>query len=308
MESPAIRVLKPGDEAALEAFLLPRVESSMFLIGNMRAVGLTDHGQTYEGTYAAAFQDGEIVGVVAHYWNRNLVFQAPVHLEALCTAAVEGSGRAVQGLIGPSDQVGVARKMFDTDDSNLRLDETEKLYSLALEELVVPDSLASGKVNGRRIEARDLELITRWGVGYAIEALGEEDSPQLYEACRTSAERSLREKHTWVLETQGRPVACSSFNTVILEAVQVGGVWTPSELRRRGYGRAIVAASLRDARDDGVEKAILFTGEDNIAAQKAYEALGFHRIGDYRILLLKSPLTRVAWRGRRPNGQKRRHV
>ncbi len=308
MESPAIRVLKPGDETALEAFLLPRVESSMFLIGNMRAVGLTDHGQTYEGTYAAAFQNREIVGVVAHYWNRNLVFQAPAHLEALCAAAVESSGRAVQGLIGPSDQVGVARKMFDIDDSNLQLDETEKLCSLLLEELVVPDSLASGRVNGRRIEARDLELITRWGVGYAIEALGEEDNPQLAEACRTAAERSLREKRTWVLETQGGPVACSSFNTAILEAVQVGGVWTPPELRSRGYGRAVVAASLLDARDEGVEKAILFTGEDNIAAQKAYEALGFHSIGDYRILLLKSPLTRAAWRGRQPNGQKRRHV
>ena len=31
-----VRILKPGDEALLEAFLLPRVESSMFLLGNTR--------------------------------------------------------------------------------------------------------------------------------------------------------------------------------------------------------------------------------------------------------------------------------
>ncbi len=49
METSAIRVLKPGDEAALEAFSLPQVESSMFLIGNVRAAGLTDNGQTYQG-------------------------------------------------------------------------------------------------------------------------------------------------------------------------------------------------------------------------------------------------------------------
>jgi predicted GNAT family acetyltransferase len=56
------------------------------------------------------------------------------------------------------------------------------------------------------------------------------------------------------------------------------------------YGRAAVAASLLDARAPGATKAILFTGEDNIAAQKAYVALGFRQVGSYRLLLLKSPI------------------
>jgi predicted GNAT family acetyltransferase len=47
---------------------------------------------------------------------------------------------------------------------------------------------------------------------------------------------------------------------------------------------------LLDARTEGVKKGILFTGEDNIAAQRAYEALGFRCIGDYSIMLLRSPL------------------
>ena len=48
----------------------------MFLLGNMRASGLRDTGQAYGGTYAALFAGGSIAGVVAHYWNGNLVFQA----------------------------------------------------------------------------------------------------------------------------------------------------------------------------------------------------------------------------------------
>jgi len=290
MEMSVIRVLKPGDEAALEAFLLPQVESSMFLIGNMRAVGPDDNAQTYQGTYAAQFEGGKIVGVVAHYWNLNLVLQAPVDLVALCAEAVKGSGRPIQGLIGPSDQVGVAKEALDMDGSNVQMDETEKLYSLELEDLVVPSSLASGKVKGRRIEPGDVDLLTKWRAAYAVEALWDEDGPQLRQQCREATERSVREKRTWVLEDDGRPVACSSFNTAIEEAVQVGGVWTPPELRRRGYGRAVVAASLLDARTEGVKKGILFTGEDNIAAQKAYEALGFRCIGNYSIVLLRSPL------------------
>jgi predicted GNAT family acetyltransferase len=56
-----------------------------------------------------------------------------------------------------------------------------------------------------------------------------------------------------------------------------------------------VATSLLDARAEGVRTSILFTGEGNIPAQKAYEALGFRCIGDYRILLLRSGMEKTTW-------------
>jgi len=290
MSMPAIRILQPGDEATLEAFLLPRIESSMFLISNMRSSGLVDRGQPYEGTYAAAFEGGNIVAVVAHYWNGNLVLQAPTHVDALWRAAAQASGRPIEGLIGPDDQVSRVKEALGIDELHIQMDETEKLYSLKLDELIEPDGLRSGELYGRRIEPRDLELVTQWRIAYSLETLEEKDGPQLRERCRASVERSLREGHTWILEDQGQPVACSSFNAATKEAAQVGGVWTPPELRRRGYGRAVVGASLLDARAENVGRAILFTGKTNIAAQKAYVALGFRHIGDYRIVLLDSPL------------------
>ncbi len=285
METVNIRVLQPGDEAKLEAFLLPRVESSMFLIGNMRLVGLVDNGAPYEGTYVAAFKHEEIVAVVAHYWNQNLVFQAPVYVAELLKAVVDASGRSVKGLIGPDDQVERAKKALDIDNTKIQMDETEKLYSLDLSKLVVPDILKAGQVTGRRINFEEVELSTQWRVNFAVEALGAEDTPKLRQECRASIQRSVEEKRGWILEKNGRPVACSFFNTAINEAVQIGGVWTPPEFRRQGYVRAVVAASLLDARAEGVKTAILFTGKGNIAAQKAYEALGFRRIDSYRLVL-----------------------
>lgn len=283
------RVLAPGDEAALEAFLLPRVESSMFLIGNMRASGLSGGSQPYEGIYAAAFEREQIVGVVAHYWNGNLVLQAPDHLSALCRVAVESSSRSLRGLAGPQEQVAEAAETLCIGKATIQLDETEYLYSLALDELVVPAGLGSGRLQGRRIESGDLDLVTAWRVDFAVEALGEEESPHLWERCRAATKRNLQRGWTWILEDEGEPVATSSFNTAIREAVQIGGVWTPPTLRRRGYGRAVVASSLLDARAEGVATSILFTGVENIAAQKAYEALGYRRIGDYRLVLLQPP-------------------
>ena len=283
-----IRILQPGDETALEDFLLPRLQSSMFLIGNSRAAGLRDRGKPLQGTYAGALSGGRLVGLVAHYWNGNLILQAPEVLEALVEAALRASGRDLRGLIGPAGQVGRAKQSLGLADNQVQWDETENLYHLDLAGLVVPEPLRSGRLQARRCEPHDLDLLTRWRVGFSLESLGAKDTSQLWRQCRASVQRSLADGQTWLLMDRDRPVSTSSFNTAIDEAVQVGGVWTPLDLRRRGYGRSVVAASLLDARAGGVSQAILFTGVRNIPAQRAYVALGFRHTGDYRLLLLPS--------------------
>jgi uncharacterized protein len=282
-----IRILDPRDADALEAFLAPRLESSMFLIGNLRAAGLQDHGAPYEGTYAAAYEQGQMVAVAAHYWNGSLVLQAPAHVGPLCKAAAVASGRPVRGFIGPAAQVEQAMEALDIPAANAQLDERETLYSLALPELQVPEPLATGQVRGRRAGRDHVELVTEWRVAFSLESLGDEDSPRLWEHVRASVRRGVSEGRIWVLEEAGLPVSTSGFNAAIREAVQIGGVWTPPALRGRGYGRAVVAASLLSARAEGVGRAVLFTGLDNVPARRAYVALGFQPLGDYRLVLLR---------------------
>jgi uncharacterized protein len=284
-----IRVLEPGDEQALEAFLLPRIESSMFLLGNLRAAGLVDADEFLQGTYVAAFDGGQITGTVAHYWNDNLVVQAPVGVETLCEAAVKASRRRVGGVLGPAKQVQAAMDALDLEVDAIQLDQTEYLYSLALDDLLVPEGLRAGRLVGRRIQPGDVDQVTEWLVAFALESLGDEESPRLWERTRTNVERRQVQGLTWIVEERGHPVATSGFNTTTAEAVQIGGVYTPPELRGRGYGRAAVAASLLDARAEGATSSILFTGVENVPAQRCYEALGYRHIGDYRLLLLRAP-------------------
>ncbi|MBN1641955.1 MAG: GNAT family N-acetyltransferase [Anaerolineae bacterium] len=287
---PEIRILGAGDERALEAFLAPRVSSSMFLLGNMRLAGLVDRGAPYQGTYAAAWEGGAIAAVAAHYWNGNVILQAPVHMGEVLHAAHAASGRPLGGFLGPNDQVDAACRLAGLEDAPVQMDEVEKLYSLALSELVVPRALVRGEVRGRRVGAKDVDLLTRWFAAYQVEAIGAADGPELRATVRDRAERAVEEGVTWVLEHEGRAVSTSGFNTAIREAVQIGGVYTPPELRSRGYARACVAQSLLDARAEGVVTSILFTGEENVAAQRAYEALGYRQIGDYRLLFLRDPV------------------
>jgi RimJ/RimL family protein N-acetyltransferase len=285
-----IRQLVPGDEDTLEDFLLPRLETSMFLISNMRESGLKYDGKRYTGDYVAAFEDDHIVAVMAHFWNGIVITQAPVHLDALWRETLKVSERPLKGIIGPHEQVHAFKSALPLESVALQLDRREILYSLAPDDLVVPEPLQTGRVKGRPAERCDMDILARWRVGYEIEAVGEEETEQLWAHERAMAERVVEDGNTWILEADGQPVATSAFNSRIAEAVQIGGVWTPPEFRRRGYARCVVAQSLLDARDEGTQMAILFTDEDNIPAQKAYTSLGFRHVGDYYLFMLREPL------------------
>lgn len=88
-----IRVLRRGDEAELERFLAPLADSSLFLLASSRKGGLTDQGQPFQATYAAAFESGRMVGVAACSWLGNVVVQAPRELAGVVREAIRASGR-----------------------------------------------------------------------------------------------------------------------------------------------------------------------------------------------------------------------
>ena len=79
-------------------------------------------------------------------------------------------------------------------------------------------------------------------------------------------------------------MAYTAFNARLPDVVQVGGVWTPPDMRGRGYARCAVAASLLQARAEGARRAILFT--NSASGARAYEALGFARTGQFGLLFV----------------------
>lgn len=277
------RILGPGDEKALEAFLLQHADSSMILRSNLRVAGLGDRGERYQATYAAACDGDDITAVAAHSWNGVIVLQAPAAVPEVVRLAVERSQRAARGVIGPWRQVVAARDVLGADRS-VRSESREILYALELEQLIMPAPLVSGVVRCRRSSAEELTLLAEWRAAYRIETMSEKPGSKLAEESRRDIEALHAELRGFVLERDRIPVAYSAFNAVLPDVVQVGGVWTPPALRGRGYARAVVAGSLMLAREQGVTRAILFTGEDNVRAQRAYVALGFQPMGDYGII------------------------
>ncbi|HSH05710.1 MAG TPA: GNAT family N-acetyltransferase [Anaerolineae bacterium] len=288
-----IRRLEPPDQPALEKFLLPQLATSMFLLANSRQVGFVDHGQRLQGTYIAVFDDhDEMLGVIAHYWNKNIITQAPpALLPQLLKLLLKHSDRPIHGLIGPQAQVAALLAAIPQPHPPRQLDEPEFLYELNLNQLQIPDNLVNGRFHGRRATPADQDILTLWRRDYHIEALGAADSPALRALCHNQIKTQIAAGTIWLLLDGGIPVSMTGFNATTTEAVQVGGVWTPTAYRSRGYARAAVAASLRDAQAEGAYLAILFTGETNYPAQKAYQALGFRHTADYHLLTFTEPIT-----------------
>jgi GNAT superfamily N-acetyltransferase len=281
----ASRVLSDRDKGELEEFLRRHADSSMFLRSNARAAGLEYRGEPLEADYVAAFDDGRIVAVAAHCWNGVLLVQAPVRLEEVVGAAVRHSGREIAGLSGPAAQVRAARQALGMEDRPAPTLGHEELFALDLVDLVVPAPLAEGRWICRRPRQDELELLTDWRVGFFLEALHGTDGPGVRDACRTEV-RFIREQESdWLLSADGQPVSYSNFNARLSEIVQIGGVWTPPELRGRGYGGAVVAGSLLQARAEGVTRAVLFA--ERTEAKRAYRRIGFRAVGEYGLVLFR---------------------
>lgn len=294
-----VRVLGDDDAAALEGFLARHADTSMILRSNARNAGLLDRGQPYQATYVGCFRDGALTAVAAHAWNGNVILQTPLGGPAsadaardaaeVCRTAVVHSGRPVRGLLGAWAQVVAAAALFGVDLASAAKADPEILYALELSELRVPEALASGRVRCRRAELDDLDDLARIRHDYSVETLGAKPGDALLSTSRGEMRRLVEGRIGWVLtaaDATDSIVAFSGYNAHLPDTVQLGGVYTLPSLRGRGLARAVVAGQLLDARAEGVTRAVLFTGHENVAAQRAYEGLGFRVVGDYGLVLL----------------------
>ena len=255
----------------------------MFLRSNSQAAGLAYEGKPLQADYVAAFVGDQIVAVAAHCWNGMVLVQAPEQIAAVARAAVECSGRAVTGISGPAEQVVAARTALGLDDRPTPKFGREELFALDLADLVVPARLADGRWIARPPHDEELDLVTDWRVDFMIEALHRAAGAGLRDEAAALMRLVHERRSHWLLLDAGRPVAYSAFNARLPDIVQVGGVWVPVGLRGRGYGRAVVAGSLLEARAQGVRRSVLFAERDD--AKRAYRGLGYAVVGEYGFVL-----------------------
>ncbi len=252
--SATVRVLGPGDEATLDAFLLRHADSSMFLRADSKAGGLVDRGEAPQGTYAAAFDDlGRLIGVAGHFWNGMVLLQVPAPATELLgvlvrLAVTRSRGRRVAGFGGPYAQTIAARAALGLGAAPAALDSRDDLFPLELIALHVPPRLASGAWSARPPREGEMDLVSAWRVAYRVELLGATPGAELEASSRRDVEHGRASGNSWLLFDDGQPVAYTGFNARLPDVVQVAGLHAASAARpriRARRGRRVAAPGTR---------------------------------------------------------------
>lgn len=282
---PEFRIVTVGPELepALRGFLDAHRSTSMVLRSNLARVGVVDHGEVFQGTYLAAFEDERIVGVAALYWHGLLMLQAPRAASELAAQAVIAKRRTLTGIMGAPEQVVLAIAGLGMTDADFYEDTTEELFELEIDRMVMP--VRTPTAVARPMLASERAQVLEWSVQFRVAMWRETETPEMRQRVTELVDRLADEGSVWVLDADG-PVCCALFTARTSDAVQLGGVWTPAEQRGRGYAKLLVADMLLAVRESGVERAVLFTEYGNEAAQRVYRSLGFRTIGEYRAAML----------------------
>lgn len=274
-----------SDAPRIDAFLRARSDTSMFLRSNLRAFGPCG-GKSPHATrmWFQSLPDGALAGVLGISTAGFVLVQLP-----------GGAGRAelrrvlqgaqIKGILGASDQARAVQQALALGTAPAKLDDDEPLYSLDLDHLWVPP----GETTLRRALPADRALMINWREEYLVETI--HFSPEEAIATAPGDIDGMMERGALMLleDARGVPCAMTSFNAILPDMVQVGNVFTPDEKRGQGHARRAVALHLERARTTGVERAMLFASGP--AASRAYEAIGFDRIGRFTLLIFEQPQT-----------------
>jgi GNAT superfamily N-acetyltransferase len=155
-----------------------------------------------------------------------------------------------------------------------------RLY--ALDTLLRPDPPPPG--TARAADAADRGLMVAW-----LDAFQDEAQP----AGPHESERVVNDRIGWgglvLWEHEGRPVSLAGRNRAAAGQARVGPVYTPPELRGRGFGGAATAAITQAALDDGAEGVVLFTDLANPTSNTLYQRLGYRPISDWTVVRFDGP-------------------
>ncbi|WP_328491511.1 GNAT family N-acetyltransferase [Streptomyces sp. NBC_00414] len=150
-----------------------------------------------------------------------------------------------------------------------------RMHLYRLDTLTPPNPHPDG--HGRPVGEQDHDHLMRWCRELAVD-LGETVT---IDAASWASTRFAEKTYTFWETPDGTPVSMAGVNPMIAGMVRVDPVYTPADLRGRGYAAAVTAEVSRAARAAGATEVVLFTDAGNPTSNALYQRLGYRRIADW---------------------------
>lgn len=231
-----------------------------------------------EPPYLAVMADGgEVVAAALRTPPHNLVLSEIDDREALEPLAgdVRQVFESLPGVVGPKGHVeefATAWKAATGAQGHCAL--AQRIFRA--ETVEQPDGVA-GRM--RPYEDADRELAIRWTDEFVAEALPV-SSPQPESSAGFVEQRQNDPDGGFGFWDDGEAVSMAGFGGPTPNGIRVGPVYTPPELRGRGYASALTAALTQELLDGGRRFCFLFTDLANPTSNRIYQRIGYRPVTD----------------------------
>lgn len=225
-------------------------------------------------------QDGDLVGcVIRTPPHKLLITSMPPEAAPDIVGPVAELYDEIPAVLGPADSaVAVASAWTALKGGGWETGMQQRIYRLDQVEPVRPVPGAM-----RLATMDDLELLTDWGTGFA------RDAGHGFLLAREQVNRMIerQDPHIWQDES---PASMAVAQGATPNGCRIGYVYTPPELRGRGYASALVARLSQRMLDSGMTFCVLYTDLGNPTPNAIYQRIGYNAICDVRDIDIVSAL------------------
>ncbi len=255
--------------ASAAPFLEEREAENSLILGV--AAGMADAPQT-DAFFATMERNGRMVAAAMRTPPFNVVVTRapdPVLIELADT--LYERDLLLPGVLAPKREAeSFARIWSIRAGTKYSLARHERIYKLR--EVISPPPVEG---TFRRAVREDIALIAEW-----MEGFGDDISQPLPpDRCRQLATSAVEEGRIYLWETDRR-VSMAAWRGRTRHGVGINYVYTPVELRGRGYASACVAALSRLLLNSGRRHCFLFTDLSNPTSNSIYQKIGYRPVCD----------------------------
>ena len=232
---------------------------------------LVDAPHAYPEAHLWSVRDGDLLAAAVLTPPFNVVVAKPRDDDALRFLARELKGMQIPGVTAALPEADV---FADAWGGPRRRRMSQGIY--AARSVTFPDGVG-GEPHAATLE--DRELVLGWLHAFQDEAIPG-DAPHI--DLEAAVERRLQSSDAgfgiWIDDS--RAVSICGYGGRTPHGTRIGPVYTPPELRGRGYGSALTAHVTQQRLDSGLDYCFLYTDMSNPTSNKIYMQIGYERVCD----------------------------
>jgi predicted GNAT family acetyltransferase len=194
----------------------------------------------------------------------------PRALAALATDAFDAIGR-LRGVIGPQEAAAsFVEAWLPLTGSRAHISMRQRIHKIEHVNADLPST--PGAL--RAVEPSERALAVQWALAFAREVVPDRPS----EAAET-VDRQLKDGSLYFWD-DGRPVAMCASSSGTRSVARINLVYTPPDLRGRGYATAAVSTLTRRLLSSGRRYCCLYTDLSNRTSNSVYRRIGYRPVCD----------------------------